>query len=487
MRVNLTDMEPPAIRLQAGNAAPLRPERSYVLYWMTAARRTRFNFALDHAVEAACRLAKPLVVFEALRCDYPHASERFHRFVLDGMSDNAARFAASGVAYLGYVEPSRGAGKGLLAALAKDACAVVTDEFPCFFLPRMVSAAASGLDVRLETVDGNGLLPLRDAPQVFPTAYAFRRHLQRRLPDHLRDLPETDPLAASDLKRGARIPPEIVARWPSSTSSPDRLPIDHGVLPPAGVRGGEAAGLAALEDFVDRRLSRYDEDRNEPAREATSGLSAYLHFGHVGIHQIVAVLASREGWSPGDLAKTTAGKRAGFWGMSPSAEAFLDQAVTWRELGHNFCSRRDDFDRLDGLPDWAKATLAKHASDPRPIVYDLPTLASAGTHDPLWNAAQRQLVREGRIHNYLRMLWGKKILEWTRSPEDAADVMIELNDRYALDGRDPNSYSGIFWVLGRYDRPWGPERPIFGTIRYMSSANTARKLDVKAYVHRYAP
>jgi len=171
--------------------------------------------------------------------------------------------------------------------------------------------------------------------------------------------------------------------------------------------------------------------------------------------------------------------------MSPSAEAFLDQIVTWRELGYNFCAKRSDFDRFESLPEWARNTLAKHAADPRAVVYDLESFAAARTHDPLWNAAQTQLRVEGRIHNYLRMLWGKKILEWTRFPEDALDVMIELNNRYALDGRNPNSYSGIFWVLGRYDRPWGPERPIFGTIRYMSSENTARKMDVKGYLRRF--
>ena len=172
--------------------------------------------------------------------------------------------------------------------------------------------------------------------------------------------------------------------------------------------------------------------------------------------------------------------------MSPSAEAFLDQAVTWREVGYNFCAHRSDFDRFESLPEWARATLARHAADPRTVVYDLGAFAAAQTHDPLWNAAQTQLVVEGRIHNYLRMLWGKKILEWTRSPEEALDVMIELNNRYALDGRDPNSYSGIFWVLGRYDRAWGPERPIFGTVRYMSSENTARKMNVKGYLRRFA-
>ena len=155
--------------------------------------------------------------------------------------------------------------------------------------------------------------------------------------------------------------------------------------------------------------------------------------------------------------------------------------MTWRELGYNMSSHRDDYDQYESLPDWVQATLAKHEGDPREQVYSLDEFATAATHDPLWNAAQTQLVREGRIHNYLRMLWGKKILEWSATPRDALATMIELNNRYALDGRNPNSYSGIFWTLGRYDRPWGPERPIFGSVRYMSSDNTRKKLRANDY------
>jgi deoxyribodipyrimidine photo-lyase len=171
--------------------------------------------------------------------------------------------------------------------------------------------------------------------------------------------------------------------------------------------------------------------------------------------------------------------------MSPEAEAFLDQLVTWRELGFHTCAHRADFGDYASLPEWATATLAKHERDPREHVYALEEFAAAATHDLLWNAAQRQLLREGVIHNYLRMLWGKKILEWTATPREALAVMIELNNRYAVDGRDPNSYAGIFWVLGRYDRPWGPERPVFGTVRYMSSENTARKHPVREYLRKY--
>ena len=172
--------------------------------------------------------------------------------------------------------------------------------------------------------------------------------------------------------------------------------------------------------------------------------------------------------------------------MSQPAEAFLDELVTWRELGYVFCFHRPDYERFESLPDWARATLAEHASDPRPHVYSLDDLLHARTHDRIWNAAQTQLLREGTIHNYLRMLWGKKILEWSATPELALAHLIELNNRFALDGRNPNSYSGIFWTLGRFDRPW-PERKVFGTIRCMTSDSTARKLDLDSYLSRFTP
>jgi deoxyribodipyrimidine photo-lyase len=219
--------------------------------------------------------------------------------------------------------------------------------------------------------------------------------------------------------------------------------------------------------------------------DVTSGLSPDLHFGHLSAHDVFHRVMHGEGWL-GDLPATGRGAREGWWGVSPAAEGFLDQLVTWREVGFNMCAHRPDYDQFASLPDWARATLARHADDPREYVYTLQELAESRTHDPLWNAAQRQLVREGRMHNYLRMLWGKKILQWTATPEDALAAMIDLNNRYALDGRDPNSYSGIFWTLGRYDRPWGPEREVFGTVRYMSSENTARKVKVKDYLARYA-
>jgi deoxyribodipyrimidine photo-lyase len=288
------------------------------------------------------------------------------------------------------------------------------------------------------------------------------------------------------------LPAKISRRWPAAhvaefaanAASMAEFPIDHGVGI-APMAGGAIAAEQRLETFLDSQLPTYDESRNHPDQDATSGLSPYLHFGHLSAHEEFAEIMRREKWSPARLADKVTGCSHGWWGVDASAESFLDQRVTWRELGFNMCSHRDDFAQYESLPDWARKTLAEHADDPREFVYSLDELERAETHDPLWNAAQRQLVREGKIHNYLRMLWGKKILEWSASPEESLAVMIELNNKYALDGRDPNSYSGIFWTLGRYDRAWGPERPIFGKIRYMSSANTARKLNVKRYLEMH--
>ncbi len=486
-------MNVPQARVQTVNAIPPNPTGEYVLYWMIAARRVASNHALDRAVQWALDLGKPLVIFEPLRCGYRWASDRLHKFVVEGMAENRRRVAPTNASYYPYVEPKHGDGQGLLAALAQKAAVVVTDDYPAFFLPRMVAAAAAKLNVRVEKVDGNGLFPMRATEQVFPTAYAFRRFLQRELPSHFGDRPSRAPLTENDLPPSKGPPREILDRWPAATDELLRaerdglasLPIDH-TVGPAAFTGGSAAADFALERFLDLRLARYGEERNDPDADVASGLSPYLHFGHIGVQQILDGVAAREDWNPSHVAAKGNGSREGWWRMSPAAEGFLDELVTWRELGFNFCAHREDYDHYESLPAWAQASLEKHAADRREHVYSLEAFERAATHDELWNAAQRQLIREGRMHNYLRMLWGKKILEWSATPRDALATMIELNNKYAVDGRDPNSYTGIFWVLGRYDRPWAPERPIFGVIRYMSSDNTRRKLNVKAYLRRYA-
>ncbi|MHC4848315.1 MAG: deoxyribodipyrimidine photolyase [Planctomycetota bacterium] len=439
----------PSIRIRPVNAHMERPERPYVLYWMTAARRLRDNFGLQRAAERARALGKPLAIFEALRSDYPWRSERIDGFVLAGMREKAQ---VEG--YLPYV----GSDSGVLARLASDAALVVTDDYPCFFLPRMTEAAGKRLDVRLEAVDSNGLLPMRAADREFTSAHSFRRFLHKELLGHLNEMPDPNPLTGVE---PARIP------WSFT-------------VPEVESPGGSTRGEARWTRFLDESMDRYD------GRRVTSGLSAYLHFGHLGVHTMFRDLANREGWEPRDVLPPHNGRRAGWWGMGEAAERFVDQFVTWRELGFNCCYRRTDFDQYESLPAWARTTLEDHAGDERDYLYSLEEFEASATHDLLWNAAQRQLVRDGTIQSYLRMLWGKKILEWSGSPREALSIMIELNNRYALDGRDPNSYSGIFWTLGRYDRAWGPERPVYGKIRFMSSANSARKLPLRAYMEQYA-
>jgi deoxyribodipyrimidine photo-lyase len=484
----------PSLRIRPVNPGPVRAEGMFVLYWMVAHRRVGWNFALDRALEWVRDIGRPLVILESLRVDYPWASDRLHRFVLDGMADTAGRLLRTGVRYYPYVEPSPGAGRGLLPALAEHAAVCVTDDFPAFMLPRMVAAAGRRLPVRLEAVDSNGLLPLRAADRAFPTAHSFRRFLQRSLGRHLDEWPAADPLARRRLPALRELPREVTSRWPPAAAALlhgdpaalAALPIDHSVGA-VETRGGTVEARRLLTRFVQAPLGRYLEDRNHPDAEATSGLSPYLHFGHISAHEVFARVARPERWSPASLIARATGSRSGWWGMSAPTEAFLDQLVTWRELGFNMCAHREDYEAFESLPAWALRTLAKHARDRRPLRYTATELERGETHDALWNAGQRQLVREGRLHNYIRMLWGKKILEWSARPEDALAIMIELNNRYGLDGRDPNSYSGIFWVLGRYDRPWGPERPIFGTVRYMSSENTGRKVRVREYLRRYGP
>jgi len=482
-----------ALRVTAANAAPIR-RGDHVLYWMIAARRTRHSFALDHALARCVELGRPLLVLEPLRAGYHWASDRLHAFVLQGMHDNQRAFARAGIAYLPYVEPEAGHGKGLLAALAKRACVVVTDEQPGFFLPRMVAAAARSLDVLVEQVDGNGMLPLRASDKAYPTAASFRRHFQKVSPPHLVALPAAAPLSrVPKIAKGAALPAGVVRRWRAATPellagdprALASLPIDHAIAP-SPIHGGAVAAGARLANFIAHDLARYGEGHNHPDDDAASGLSPYLHFGHVGAHEVVRRVWDAARWDPSRIAPKPTGSRQGWWGLPASSEAFLDEVITWRELGYGFCFHRADYDRWSSLPTWAQRTLVEHARDVRPHRYSRTQLEHAETADPIWNAAQRQLLGEGRIHNYLRMLWGKKILEWSASPKAALATLIELNNKYALDGRDPNSYSGIFWTLGRFDRPWAPIRPIFGSVRYMSSASTQKKLRLREYLRRWA-
>lgn len=483
----MTDALPPRpappSRIHALNDRPAR-RGAYVLYWMTAQRRLHHQPALEHAASLAKAQDLPLVIYEPLRVDYPWASDRMHAFVLDGMRENAVAAAPHAV-YVPDVEHTPHASKPVLQALADRAALVVTDMWPHFFIPRAQRAFAARTDTPVIAVDGCDLLPLASANRQHHTAASFRRHVHAHLPSALRAAPHPTPLAT--LERTTVQLPRVVQDAARRThallageTSLSALPIDHSV-PPAPLRGGRTEGLGLLERFVARGLPRYATGRSFLDEDVTSKLSPYLHFGHVGVHDVLrAVLRGQE------LAfeLTKAGHRKGFWGLDVHREGFLDQLLVWRGLAHHRAFHADGPSGLHSLPAWAQDTLAAHESDPRAYMYTPSQFENAETHEPLWNAAQRELVETGAMHNQVRMLWGKCILAWSRSPADALSIMLHLNNKYALDGRDPNSDAGILWVLGWADRGW-PERAVFGKIRCMTPGSSGKKMKATGYIARF--
>jgi deoxyribodipyrimidine photo-lyase len=309
-------------------------------------------------------------------------------------------------------------------------------------------------------VDADVVVPSKLFPKEEYAARTIRPKLQKLLPVFLH---RPDNLKAR-YRWTERNPPGGRKIIPSRLL--DELPLDRNTAPVNQFKGGTAEGMRLLRRFINERLANYETARNQPQIAGTSELSAYLHFGHLG--PLTIALAVSDADAP-ETAKT----------------AFLEELIVRRELAINYVARNPQYDRLAGSPEWGRRTLAEHAADPRPYRYTEVQLEAAETHDPLWNAAQLEMVVTGRMHGYLRMYWAKKILEWTEAPEDAFEIAVRLNDRYELDGRDPNGYAGIAWAIcGKHDRPWGPQRPVFGLIRYMSSEGCARKFDVRAYIER---
>lgn len=451
-------------RVRALNDAPIDEGKDFVLLWLQGQRRLQQNLAAAHALRRANELEKPLRVYEGLRADYPHASERFHRFLLEGVAATARDCAGLGLAY-GFFLETRGSPRGTLHRLAARAALVVTDLLPSFIHPAQTRALAERAPCRVEGVDAAGALPLAAFPAAEVAARTLRPKLLRLLPGALHPVPALQPRveALDDFDWG--FDPLVPHGEGELAAALARCEIDRSVPAVASARGGREAALAVLRTFLRDRLDGYAEGRNDPAAAATSGLSPYLHFGFVGASEVA--LAAQEARAP-----------------AADREAFLEELLVRRELALNFAARARDPESYDGAPAWARATLAAHASDPRPALLEDSELEAAASPDPVWNAAQRQLVAEGRIHGYLRMLWGKSLLLWSRDAREAHRRMRWLNDKYALDGRDASSSTNFLWCLGLHDRPF-PERPIFGTVRSMTSASTQRKFDLGPYLARF--
>jgi deoxyribodipyrimidine photo-lyase len=472
-------------RLRRLNPHQTNAAGHYVLYWAQMSRRLSHNHALDYALRCADELRKPLVVYEGLRLDYPWASRRLHRFVLEGMRDNARAAQRLGVNYWPFVETPERPARGLVARLAERASLVVTDDFPCFVVPEQSEALAGHTTVPVFAVDSSSVVPLALLqPAVYAAAH-LRPRIHKAFAEAWAHRAAAEP-AFSKTARARVDPPFEPWQAGDLDAFVEGLPVDASVAPVADTVGGAVAGRARLAAFVATRLQGYAESRSEPSAPAdghASGLSPYLHFGHLSIEEVASAVLGAD-WTPDELRVHNRGKREGYFTDDPDVNGFLDEALTWRDVGFQWhWTRRKDTGRLEtALPPWAQATLRAHAGDARAFVYTRDEWEAGATHDPLWNAAQRELVATGTIHNYLRMLWGKKVIEWSRSPEDAYATLVHLNNKYALDGRDPNSYTGILWCFGLFDRPWAPERPVLGTLRYMSSGNTAKKFRLQPYL-----
>ena len=442
-------------RLTLLNAKNERRGR-YVLYWMQASQRASCNHALEFAIDRANELRQPLVAYFGLTIAYPEANLRHYRFMLEGLAGVRRDLAERRIRLVVRAEPPE---RGVVA-LARQASLVVVDREYTRVPRGWRFAAAARLACPLVQVETNVVVPVEEAsPKEEYSAATIRPKIRRALDRYLVPLAERSPRVGSlDLD----LPSLDLADIDAVLAT---LRIDRGVPPSAAHRGGAREAERRLRAFLRDGLDRYATARNDPNEACVSGLSPYLHFGQI---------------SP--LAVALAARKAG----GPGAEAFLEELVVRRELAMNFTYYNERYDSIDCLPRWARDTLRAHAHDPRAYRYAHEDFENARTHDPYWNAAQEEMRRTGKMHGYLRMYWGKKILEWSASPAEAYATALRLNNRWELDGRDPNGFAGVAWCFGKHDRPWGG-RPVFGTVRYMNAAGLRRKFDADAYARAFAP
>jgi deoxyribodipyrimidine photo-lyase len=426
-----------------------------VVHWMQRAQRSRDNHALDVAIDLGNALNLPVVTFFAPVPYYPHANLRHYRFLQQGIPDIAegCRERRVGFVLRRYPEHSL-----LKFCDEVQAAIVVGDENPMREPESWRQKAAKRLRVPLWTVDADVIVPSALLEKEQYAARIIRPRLKAQFPTYLREY--TNPSAEVAFKPPATLKSlpvntDILADWPE---------LDRSVQPVDSFTGGTAEGLRLARDFVDHKLARYPELHNAADQNATSRLSPYLHFGHISPLRIALMVNAAK--------KVSAQTR----------EDYLDQLITWRELSINFVRFNPTYDSIESAPDWAHRTLAEHARDKRPHIYTRDQLERAETYDDLWNAAQHQMLHHGWMHNYMRMYWAKKILEWTPSPAVAYQYAVYLNDKYFLDGRDPNGYAGIAWsIAGKFDRPWF-DRPIFGQVRYMNDNGAKKKFDTEKYI-----
>jgi deoxyribodipyrimidine photo-lyase len=438
------------------NDRPTRPGR-YVLYWMQASQRAEYNHALEYAIREANEQKLPVVAFFGLTEHFPEANLRHYTFLVEGLQDAHTALEKKGVRLV----VRHGSPEELLPDLASGASLVVTDRGYLRIQKIWREKAASRVPCAMFQVETDAVVPVEAASEKESYSAAVHRpRINKELCRFLVPLMETKVirdslnirLASLNLKKS----PENLLR---------ALSIDRSVPPAKAFQGGTSRAKRLLDDFIARKLPHYAERRTDPSSDYSSGLSPYLHFGQI---------------SPLCIAlKVRAAKTAPL----EAKNAFLEELIVRRELSLNFVHYNDAYDTYASLPEWSQKTLKKHSRNKRPWLYSRKELEKARTHDPFWNAAQREMVVTGRMHNTMRMYWGKKILEWSPTPEEAFQTALYLNNKYELDGRDPNSFAGIAWCFGKHDRPW-KERSIFGMVRYMNDEGLRRKYKIDVYVKK---
>jgi deoxyribodipyrimidine photo-lyase len=451
------------------NDKKINKNARYVLYWMQMYKRTSYNHALTWAIRKANELDLPLVVYEGLKHYYPWASDRLHTFILEGVEEKKREFERLGIRYIFYLQKDESSPKNTVARLAKDAALIVTDDFPCFIIPGHNRRIAERAEIPVHAVDSNGIIPMSKFDKEEYAAYTIRPKVKKLLPTYFKPYKE-DSIGKDSTSLEVNCPETQVVSSNSATSETSatirnlvsECDIDHTVKPSPIYHGGTVNGRVRLKKFIEEILPDYDTARNKPERDGSSRLSSYLHFGFLSPLEIA--LAVRDAAAPQE-----------------AKDAYLEELIVRRELSYNLTYRNPNYDSLDVLPAWVHATMREHIGDERQITYSLEQLEAGETHDELWNAAQREITETGETHNYVRMLWGKNVIGWTKSYETAFETLVHLNNKYCLDGRDPNSYAGILWCFGKHDRPW-MERAVFGKMRYMTSASTGKKFDSKKYI-----
>jgi deoxyribodipyrimidine photo-lyase len=427
----------------------------YVLYWMQAACRAECNHALEYAIRRANELRKPVVACFGLTAGFPEANARHYTFLLEGLQDAARALDRRGIPLVVRL----GSPDEVAAELSGAACLAVTDRGYLHIQREWRARAAESMRCALVQVETDVIVPVESAASREQySAGTLRPRILKRLREFMVPL-RTTRLRADppDTRFDARSLDDIPALV-------EALGVDGSVPPVPGTHGGARHASRRLASFVARALARYHEAGRDPALDAGSGLSPYLHFGQISPLAIALALKGRRG---------------------PGAAAFLEQLIIRRELSMNFTHFQPYYDQFTGLPAWSRETLLDHAKDRRPHLYSPAELEAGKTGDPYWNAAQQEMVCTGTMHGYMRMYWGKKILEWTERPEQAFQIALALNNKYQLDGRDPNGFAGVAWCFGKHDRPWA-RRPVFGTVRYMNDRGLERKFDMAAYVRRVA-